>query len=208
MVYAYLRVSSATQDEQNQRLGVESKAQQLNLRIDKFVVDKISGTIEPNNRNLGKLLKKVKSGDIIIISELSRFGRRLFMLFRILESLLQRGAMVYSVKDGYSLDNSLQSKVLAFAFGMAAEIERDMISMRTREALALRKAQGIHLGRPRGYVLKTHKLDSLKDKILQWYGAGISKTQIARRCHCTHKTVRKYINLWQPKGNTNESIRI
>lgn len=196
MVYAYLRVSTDAQDEQNQRLGVDAKAQQLNLSIDKYLIDKTSGTIDPTKRNLGKLLRRTQNGDIIIISELSRLGRRLFMLFRILETLLNKGVSVYSVKDGYSLDNSLQSKVLAFAFGMAAEIERDMISMRTREALALRKAQGVHLGRPFGYIVQNHKLDPYKDRILRWYGSGWSKSKIARRCHCTNKTVRKYIRLW------------
>lgn len=150
MIYAYLRVSTAEQDEQNQRVGVDAKAHELGLCIDKYYVDHVSGTTDPHERRLGRLLSRAKEGDVIIISELSRFGRRLFMLFRILENLLQKGVKVYSVKDGYALDNTLQSKVLAFAFGMAAEIERDMISQRTREALALRKQQGVRLGRPQG----------------------------------------------------------
>lgn len=193
MVYAYLRVSTAEQDEQNQRLGVDNKAKQLGLCIDKYVVDHISGTKDPNERRLGRLLKRIKPGDTLIISELSRLGRRLFMLFRILEELLNKGVKVYSVKDGYALDETIQSKVIAFAFGMAAEIERDMISQRTKEALALRKKMGVKLGRPYGSKTKNHKLDPHRDKIARWYRKGWAKAKIARRVHCTDKTLRRYI---------------
>lgn len=196
MVYAYLRVSTVLQDEHNQRSGIDAKAEALGLKIDKYVVDKISGTVDPSKRNLGRLLRRVKAGDVIIVSELSRFGRRLFMLFRILEALLGKEISVYSVKDGYSLDSSLQSKVLAFAFGIAAEIERDMISMRTREALALKKQMGIKLGRPLGATTKIHKLDPYKEKILRWHKKGMPIARIARKTHCTDKTVRKYLRLW------------
>lgn len=196
MVYSYLRVSTVVQDEQNQRIGVEQKAESLGLKIDRYFVDRISGTVDPEKRNLGRLLRRVQPGDVIIVSELSRFGRRLFMLFRILESLLSKGVYVYSVKDAYSLDDSLQSKIMAFAFGMAAEIERDMISQRTREALALRRQNGIKLGRPVGAQTRVHKLDPYQRKILRWYNAGIPKARIARRVRCTDKTVRKYLRLW------------
>ncbi len=193
MIYAYLRVSTAEQDEQNQRLGVDAKAKELNLCIDKYYIDHVSGTTDPHERRLGRLLSRAKEGDVVIISELSRLGRRLFMLFRILENLLQKGVKVYSVKDGYALDNTLQSKVLAFAFGMAAEIERDMISQRTREALSLRKQQGIRLGRPVGSKTKNHKLNPYKEKIIKWLNRGIPKARIARRCHVVDKTLRRYI---------------
>lgn len=118
MIYAYLRVSTVAQDEENQLQGILRKAEELGVNIDKYVIDRVSGTKEPNERNLGRLLKRTKKGDVLLISELSRFGRRLFMLFRILETLLNKGVHVYSVKDGYALDNTLQSKVVAFAFGM------------------------------------------------------------------------------------------
>ncbi len=193
MIYAYLRVSTLDQDEENQRQGVDNKALSLGFTIDKYVIDRISGTQEPEKRNLGKLLRRVKPGDIIIVSELSRFGRRLFMLFRILEQLLKKDVSVYSVKDGYSLDNSLQSKIMAFTFGIAAEIERDMISMRTREALALKKANGVILGRPRGAKTKIHKLDQYRNKILRLHKKGVPKARIARRCHCCDKTLRRYL---------------
>lgn len=193
MIYAYLRVSTVAQDEENQLQGILRKAEELGVNIDKYVIDRVSGTKEPNERNLGRLLKRVKEGDVLLISELSRFGRRLFMLFRILETLLNKGVHVYSVKDGYALDNTLQSKVVAFAFGMAAEIERDMISKRTKEALALRKAQGKKLGRPVGAKTVHHKLDRFERRLKNARKRGLSWCQMSRRFHATPKTIKKYM---------------
>lgn len=202
MVYGYLRVSTLEQDEANQKQGIKQKAADLSLHIDKYIVDKKSGIKEPNERNLGKLIKRLKPGDIIIVSEISRLSRRLFMLFRILENLLNKDIKVYSVKDSYNLDNSLQSKVLAFAFGIAAEIERDMISMRTKEALALRKSMGIKLGRPKGAKTKVHKLDRYKQQIVIKYTAGISKLKLSKYYKVSYKTMRKYIDIYLKEINT------
>lgn len=193
MIYAYLRVSTTAQDEQNQRLGVDNKAAKLGLRIDKYIIDRVSGTKEPSVRNLGKLIRRLEEGDILIISELSRLGRRLFMLFRILENLLKQGVHVYSVKENFVLDNSLQSKTMIFSFGLAAEIERDMISQRTKEALSLKKIQGVRLGRPHGSKTRNHKLDPWLEKIIKWRKKGWSKAKIARKCHCCDKTLRRYM---------------
>lgn len=196
MIYAYLRVSTAQQDEDNQRLGIEHKAKALNLCIDKTYIDRISGTTEPDKRQLGRLLRRVHTGDVIIVSEISRLSRRLFVLFRVLEELLSKGVKIYSVKDNYTLDDSIQSKVLAFAFGMAAEIERNLIAMRTREALELRKQMGIKLGRPVGSKTKVPKLEKHKDRIARMLKRGYSKAKIARKVKCTDKTLRKYLDIW------------
>lgn len=194
MIYAYLRVSTDAQDTENQRTGVDNKAAALGLRIDKYVIDDgISGTKEPEKRALGGLLSVLQNGDVIIVSELSRFGRRLFMLFRILESLLDKGVKVYSVKDGYTLDNSIQSKVLAFAFGMAAEIERDMIAKRTKEALNRKRANGIHIGRPKGGRNRFHKLDGNESIIRSGLISGKTKAAISRRLGVSVPTLNKFI---------------
>ena len=137
MIYGYLRVSTDDQDSENQKVGVSAKATSIGVAIDDWIIDDgISGTKEPEKRLLGKLMKKLKPGDVIITSELSRLGRKLFMIMRILEFCMQHEVKVYTVKDGYELGDNIQSKVLAFAFGIAAEIERDMISQRSKEALA------------------------------------------------------------------------
>lgn len=200
MVYAYLRVSTDAQDTANQRLGVDTKAIKLGLIIDKYIIDDgVSGTTDPKMRKFGALIKNVKFGDVIIVSELSRFGRRLFMLFRVLETLLNKGVKVYSVKDGYSLDNTLQSKVLAFAFGMAAEIEREMISKRTKEALARRKADGKFIGRKSGAKNARHKLDGKENLIKVMLESNMSLRDVARRLNVSPTTISTFIGNKCPK---------
>lgn len=200
MIYAYLRVSTALQDEENQRTGVDRKAKDLGFTIDKYIIDKVSGITDPKQRNLGKLLKKLKAGDILIISELSRLSRRVFTLFGIIKELVDKDVHVFSVKDSYILENSIQSKVLAFAFGLAAEIERDLISARTKEALAHKKAIGVKLGRPFGAKTKVHKLDQYKEKLLKEYENGTSKSKLAKKYKVCLKTMRKYIKLHHNKN--------
>lgn len=127
---------------------MEKLAKKQGVPIESWIIDDgVSGIKEPEKRKLGKLLKRMKSGDVIICSELSRLGRRLFMVISILEHCVKIGAKVLTVKDGYELGDNVQSKILAFAFGLVAELEREMISKRTKEALARRKMNGKTLGR-------------------------------------------------------------
>ena len=180
-VYGYLRVSTDKQDCDNQKIGVEALAEKLGLPIESWIVDNgVSGTKEPEKRQLGKLLRKIKTGDVIICSELSRLGRKLFMVISILEHCMKIGAKVLTVKDGYELGDNVQSKVLAFAFGLVAELERDMISKRTKEALSRVKAQGRSIGRPKGRKNIKHVWSGKEKKILCLLNQGISKTKIAR----------------------------
>ena len=175
MVYGYVRVSTDRQDCKNQKLGIERKALELGLCIDRYIQDDgISGACEPEDRALGGLLKQLRAGDIIICSELSRLGRKIFMIMRILECCMNTGARLYTVKDGYELGDNIQSKVLAFAFGLSAEIERELISRRTKEALEVRRRSGAVLGRVQGNFLflfflsiKQHKLNKQR-KSLSW----------------------------------------
>ena len=193
MIYAYLRVSTDDQTCQNQRLGVESLAKKLGLTIDKYIVDDgISGTCDPKKRNLGRLLRSMRPGDVLLCSEISRLGRKLLMVMEILNTLMQKECTLYTVKDNFTLGDNIQSKVLAFAFSLVAELERDLIAMRTREALARLKASGVKLGRPVGAKTQNHKLDQYRDKIAKWYKHGWSKAKIARKCHCVDKTLRRY----------------
>ena len=194
MIYAYLRVSTDDQTCQNQRLGVESLAKKLGLTIDKYIIDDgISGTCDPKKRNLGRLLRSMRPGDVLLCSEISRLGRKLLMVMEILNTLMQKECTLYTVKDNFTLGDNIQSKVLAFAFSLVAELERDLIAMRTREALARLKASGVKLGRPVGAKTQNHKLDQYRDKIAKWYKHGWSKAKIARKCHCVDKTLRRYM---------------
>lgn len=193
-VYGYLRVSTDEQDYNNQKSGVEKLAQNKGLTVDEWIIDDgISGTKEPEKRALGKILKRIKKDDVILASELSRLGRKLFMIMRILEHCMNIGAKVLTSKDGYELGDNIQSKVLAFAFGIAAEIERDMISMRTKEALARKRSEGIILGRPFGSKSSLYKLDKQHDKIEKLYKEGKSYCAIARAVKAHRITVTNFI---------------
>lgn len=194
MVYAYLRVSTGKQDGENQKVGIESLAKKLNLSIDKYIDDEgVSGTKEPEKRELGKLMKMLKPGDVLLAGEISRLGRSLFMVMRILEFCMNNNVKVYTAKDGYELGDNIQSKVLAFAFGLAAEIERDMISRRTKEALERKRAEGIILGRPKGRKSSHVKLSG-KEKIIEdLLAQKVSMSKIAKIYKVDRNTVSKFI---------------
>ena len=153
MIYGYIRVSTDKQTVENQRFEIENYCKERNLLVASWIEETISGTKKVDERKLGKLLGKVKKGDIIICAELSRLGRNMFMIMSILNYCMENEIKVWTIKDGYKLGDDLTSKVLAFAFGLSAEIERNLISQRTKEALARKKAEGVQLGRPKGKSL-------------------------------------------------------
>lgn len=193
-VYGYLRVSTDKQDCDNQKIGVEALAEKLGLPIESWIVDDgVSGTKEPEKRKLGKLLRKIRTGDVIICSELSRLGRKLFMVISILEHCMKIGAKVLTVKDGYELGDNVQSKVLAFAFGLVAELEREMISKRTKEALQRRKANGKAIGRLAGAKNKRHVLDGKEQKIIELLKSGKRKSAIAKELKISSGTLYDFI---------------
>lgn len=193
-VYGYLRVSTDKQDCDNQKIGVEALAAKLGLPIESWIIDDgVSGTKEPHKRKLGKLLRKIKTGDVIICSELSRLGRKLFMVISILEHCMKIGAKVLTAKEGYELGDNVQSKVLAFAFGLVAELEREMISKRTKEALQRRKANGKAIGRLAGAKNKRHVLDGKEQKIIELLKSGKRKSAIAKELKISSGTLYDFI---------------
>ena len=149
MTYGYIRVSTDKQTVENQRFEINEFCNKNNIKIDSWIEETISGTLNPEKRELGSLLLHIKKDDLIICSELSRLGRSLFMIMSILNLIMEKEARIWTIKDNYRLGDDIQSKVLAFAFSLSAEIERNLISQRTREALARKKAEGIKLGRPK-----------------------------------------------------------
>ena len=164
------------------------------LIIDGWIEETISGTKNYDKRELGKLLKRVKKDDLIICAELSRLGRNLFMIMEILNICMNKECRVWTIKDNYRLGEDIQSKVLAFAFGLSAEIERNLISQRTKEALARKKAEGVVLGRPIGRKSSKVKLSGKEDTIRELLLQGVSKTQIARIFKVNRMTVSKFIS--------------
>lgn len=209
MVYGYIRVSTDRQDCENQKLGIEAKARELGIKIEKYIKDAgVSGTKEPNERALGSCLRNLKNGDVLICSEISRLGRKLFMIMRILEYCMNVGACVYTVKDGYELGDNIQSKVMAFAFGLSAEIERNLISQRTKEALALRKSQGYKLGRGFGCRNKRHKLDGKQEVILEMFEMGVSKIKIAKKLGVSAATISRFLREKREKLNILTVVKL
>lgn len=195
MIYAYYRVSTNKQDFENQKQGVINFCKRKDFIIDKEIIDEgVSGIKEPEKRLLGRILKIISNGDIIVCSELSRLGRKLFMIMRILEHCMQVGAKVYTVKDNYELGDNIQSKVLAFAFGLSAEIERNLISERTKEALFKKKQSGVILGRPSGSKNSSYKLDGKNYIIKDMLSKNISKSKIAKKLKVCRFTLNKFIN--------------
>ncbi len=195
MNFGYIRVSSNKQTVENQRFEITRFCRQNDIRIDGWIEETISGTKSYSKRRLGNLLKRTKSGDLIICSELSRLGRSLFMIMEILNICMTKGCRVWTIKDNYRLGDDIPSKVLAFAFGLSAEIERNLISQRTKEALARKRAEGIRLGRPKGSVNnpKKLKLYHKKNQIASMRRDGISLRKIATTLHVDRKTLYRFI---------------
>ena len=193
MIYGYIRVSSDKQTVENQRFEINNFCKKENVLIDGWIEETISGTKNYDKRKLGTLLENVRSGDIIICSELSRLGRNLFMIMEILNHCMEKGCRVWTIKDRYRLGDDIQSKVLAFAFGLSAEIERNLISQRTKEALARKKAEGAVLGRPKGKKSSHVKLSGKEQIIKDLLTLGVSQTKIAEIFHVNRMTVAKFI---------------
>ena len=193
MIYGYIRVSTDKQSLENQEFEINNFCLKENIKIDKWITETISGTKDFEKRKLGKALKKLKSGDILICSEISRLGRNLLQIMTILNIFMQKEAQVWTIKDNYRLGADIQSKVLAFAFSLSAEIERNLISQRTKEALARIKASGRKLGRKYGSKNKKHIIDGKEQDIIKLLNKGVPKTQIARLMNVSIFTIYAFL---------------
>lgn len=194
MIYGYIRVSTDKQTVENQRYEINQFCDKNTFIVDKWIEETISGTIEVDKRTLGKLLKKTQKGDILICSELSRLGRSLFMIMEVLNSCMKKDVQVWTIKDNYRLGNDISSKVLAFAFGLSAEIERNLISQRTKEALARKRAEGVILGRPKGSKSAKTKLSGQEKKIQDLLDRKVSYSAIGRILSVHRLTVSSFVN--------------
>lgn len=178
---------------ENQRFEINNFCNSQGMKIDGWIEETISGTKNYDKRKLGNLLKKVKKDDIIICAELSRLGRNLFMIMEILNICMNKECKVWTIKDNYRLGDDIQSKVLAFAFGLSAEIERNLIAQRTKEALARKRSEGVVLGRPKGRKSSHVKLTGNEETVRVLRQQGVSKSQIGRIFGVHRMTVDKFI---------------
>ena len=191
MIYGYIRVSTDHQHTANQHHEIELFAKKNEMQIDKWVEEVISSRKPLQERRLGKILKKLKKGDILIATELSRLGRNLLEVMGILQECLEKDCQIWTLKENYRLGADIQSKVLAFAFSLASEIERQLISERTKISLQRLKDEGRHLGRP--YGTSYQKLQKQHDRLMNLLDKGLTKAEIARSLGCSWLTVHRYM---------------
>ena len=192
--YAYLRVSTDQQDVNNQRHGILEYANKLGLAGLQFVEDTSSGKTNWKERKSGGLLQQTMlPGDTIIFAEVSRMARSVLQVLEILEYAAKNTFQVHIAKQNMKFDDSLNSKITATVLGLAAEIEREFISARTKEALAKRKAEGVVLGRPKGKA-ETVKLDAHEKDIRRYLKLGISKRSIAKLVDCSPSTLYEWLD--------------
>lgn len=192
-VIGYIRVSSNKQTLEHQRFEIEQFVKAQGLTVDTWIEEKISSRKALNKRKLGTLLENLQENDILISCEISRLGRSLLEVMRILETCLAKNCQVWTIKENYRLGNDIQSKVLAFAFGLAAEIERNLISQRTKSSLANLKASGKKLGRPLAAESKKLKLSKNTKRVTNLLSKGVSKSQIAKILGVQRSTLRRFI---------------
>ena len=192
MVIAYLRVSTGRQHLENQEGEIRHYAQSKGLVINRWVTETVSGKTERKDRLLGQAVRKLKKGDVLIVTELSRLSRSLHEIMEIMKLCVDSAVAVHSTKDGYIFDDSINSKVLSFAFGIAAELEHKLNSQRTREAMTLRKAEGKHMGRKQGTCPKMEYLNFNRQEIAAKLAEGTNIGEICAEYGVSYETFRQF----------------
>lgn len=193
IVKVYLRVSTNKQDTDNQKYGVVSFCKKNNITVSEWIEEIMTGTKDARDRKIWPTIQSLSKNDLLIVTEVSRIGRNLYHIMEVLKYCMDRGIIIKTVKEGYTLGDDIQSKVMAFAFGIAAEIERNLISQRTKEGLQRRKSEGVILGRPKGKKSSQYKLDENKNEIANLLSSNISYSAIARILNCHRLTVSNYV---------------
>jgi len=188
---AYLRVSTIDQDLEKNKADILKLANDKDMGKVEFVEEKISGKVSWKKRKIAEVIEELKNGDNLIVSELSRLGRSMLECMEILSIAAQKNINVYAIKGNWELNNTIQSKIVAMAFSMASEIERDLISSRTKEALRVKREQGVKLGRPRG--MGKSRLDQYKPEIEALLLNGSTQRFISKRYDTTEANLHNWI---------------
>ena len=178
---AYLRVSTGSQDLATQKLVILDFTQKRRFTVDEFIASQASSRKSPIERRIEEMLGTLQSGDRLLVSELSRLGRSLGQVLQIVATLIERKIRFIAIKEAIEVEGKqdLRTKVMIALFGLFAEVERDLISERTKEGLAAAKAKGKLLGRPKG-ALGTSRLDGKEQDIRMLLGKEVSKASIAK----------------------------
>lgn len=178
-VVGYLRVSTLSQDLDKNKADILMYANENKLGNVDFVEEVVSGTVPWQRRRIKELIELLGKDDWIIVAELSRLGRSMLEIMEIISEAKKKGINIHAIKNGWTLNGTIESKILLMVFSMASEIERDLISSRTKEALRVKKELGVKLGRPKG--AGKSKLDPKKDEIIALLKTGVPKTVVARK---------------------------
>lgn len=193
MVIAYLRVSTEKQFLANQKEEIARFAEKNELSIDRWYTETVSGCVSSKDRKLAFLLRRMQPGDTLIVTEISRLSRTLLEIMTILNSCIKKKVILYSTKEGYVFQNDINSKVLGFAFGLMAEIERNLISLRTKEALARRKQEGVKLGRQFGDRPKLNLLIENQEYLIKCLEEGETYMELAERMNVSRSTFCRFM---------------
>ncbi|MBC7390758.1 MAG: master DNA invertase Mpi family serine-type recombinase [Opitutaceae bacterium] len=193
MVYAYIRVSTDKQTGENQRYEILKYTSAKRVHIGEWIEETASGMTGVKERKLGTTLAKLSKDDILIVTELSRLGRNLMEVMSILNTCMERETKVFTIKEGYELVNNINSKVLAFAFSLSAEIERSLISQRTKEAMARLKSEGKNMGRPKGSLSVQTKLSGKEEIIKELLSKKVAVSTIGRILGVNRLTVENFV---------------
>lgn len=193
MNYAYVRVSTEKQTVENQKLVIKEFCKCHRIVKLNWISETISGTKNPEKRKLGQLTNLVNEDDVVVITELSRLGRSLIMIFNVLQIFLEKKVKVIAIKENYELGDNIQSKVIAFAFGLSAEIERQLISERTKAGLERARKNGKQLGRRKGVSPAKYKLTGKENYIRRQLKKGRSKRSLAIELKVKWSTLNSFI---------------
>jgi DNA invertase Pin-like site-specific DNA recombinase len=193
LIYGYIRVSTDKQTTENQEYEIYKFADSKGFMIDEWVKETVSSRKKLEYRKINDLISNAAENDIIVCTEVSRLGRSIMEVMSILNILMEKNCKVYTTKEKYELGNDINSKVLAFAFSLSAEIERNMISQRTKEALARISNEGRKLGRPKGSLSKKTKLTGKEEEIKKYLNMQIPKTVIAKLLGVNRNTLHNFI---------------
>ena len=177
---AFLRVSTLEQDTEKNKIDILQFANHMKLGNVEFIEEHASGKINYKERKLGSLLESMNKGDVLIVPELSRIARSVTQILEVIKITKDKGIILYSLKENFNnSEESISATVTSTIFALVAQIERELISLRTREALHARKLAGVKLGRPKGKGKS--KLDNYREDILKMLSYGVPKTLIARQ---------------------------
>lgn len=193
MNYGYIRVSTGMQTVENQRMAIDEWGKRNNKPIDFWYEETVSGAKNYKDRELGNLLRVIQEGDTLVVTEISRLGRSLTMVFNEMQILLDKKVKLYVIKENFALADDIQSKVLIFAFGLSAEIERQLISERTKQGLARVRASGKIIGHPKGYQLYNSKLRPYENEIREHIRNGGSIYAISKKYNVKWQTAQKFV---------------